>query len=127
MARSEDLGSPGVDRLFRPSDRLLGTVVLYVALASAGNGATTELLADERRVPTIGAGRSGVEGDDFARFDFRRPVAGASLRVTAPFETEGAVGTPHPVQNVEPGLLSAPQLSQNSKIGSFQYCFNEIQ
>jgi hypothetical protein len=105
----------------------LETVVLYVALASAGNGATTELLADERRVPTIGAGRSGVEGDDFARFDFRRPVAGTSLRVTAPFEVEGAMSTPHPVQNMDPALPSAPQLSQNSKTGSLQYCFNEIQ
>ena len=89
--------------------------------------ATTELLADERRVPTIGTGRSGVAGEAFARFDFKRHVAGASLRVTAPLEAEGGVVTPHPVQNMDPALATAPQLSQNSKIGSLQYCFNEIQ
>ena len=126
MARSEDLGSPGAGRLFRPSDRLLATVVPSVALASAGLGATTELTSGERRVPAGGAGRSGVEGDDVARVDFKLPAVGASPRVAPGLETEGPVGTPHPVQNVDPALLSAPQLSQNSKIGSFQYSFKEV-
>ena len=58
--------------------------------------ATSEPLSDERRVPTIGTGRSGVPGEAFARFDFKRHVAGASIRVTAPFEAEGA--WPHHIQ-----------------------------
>ena len=125
MARSEDLGRPGVARLLRPSDRLLLTVVLNVEAGSAGSGASTELPAGVRRVPTIEAGDVGAVADGLLRLDFNRLGVVASVRPVTALGVVGLVRAPHSVQNDEPVLASALQLSQNSTIDSFQCWFSE--